>query len=207
MDFNHVRESRTKLTSLILVEDLLLENKDLYAISLALHSEIDGFQTYNNNIRHSLEESDLYDQKRIAYSIRAHVEDIKNQPHCGDCTSVACSCSRCISEDMYSNGLSVYNEWIDKMTNNNYISLLSVLLASEHKWVKYWNLMYNAWDNNCKNDEKKADEGLDKMYKLQYRYDYWYKLSNDEKELFHIRAVRFRNYLDNIPIVEGVPWW
>lgn len=221
--FGHVRESSVKLTSTVLVEEFLLEHKDVYAIgTLSLNLTFPHSGDYDDKYRDSLAASDLHDQKRIAYTFCANIDDHKKEPtgyHFGDCTSMAMSCSRCISENIYIEGLEVLDEFTAFITEKNIIcpdpcsKLLSILFATEHLWYQYINLFkisikddkIPGMDYNKYRAE--SNQLWDKLWSWQYRYDLWNNLTLEEKELCHKRAVRFRAYFDNRPTVEGIPWW
>lgn len=214
--FGHKRASRTDLVSTILVETLLLEHKDIFAIgTLILDLQ---WPKFDDGI-----EQDSLDKKRVAYTFCTNIDDQQKSlgSHCGDCTCVASPCSRCISEEIYIEGSKKLDEFNTFLINNNTdctdlcIKLLSILFALEHEWLRCDLLITTITRHNANipalsnenNVHQQYDRLWDNIRDFQYCYDYWKSLSLEQKELCHNRAVRFRAYFDNRPIVEGIPWW
>lgn len=224
--FGHVRQTRCDSKSTILVENLLLENKDIFAVAiLDDYIREPDFHRYKAECRYDEKAADILDRRRVAYAFCCNVDNLQKESagfHCGDCTCIAFSCSRCIAESHYVSGLESLDEWNTFLINNNIvclnpcIKLLEILFGSEHLWVDCNELFkLTAEQNRLKSIpgcfdptiNQRREELWDNLWDLPWRYNYWNNLSLEEKEYCHKRAVRFRDYFDNRPTVEGIPWW
>lgn len=227
--FGHNRESNIKLSSTVLVENVLLENKDIFAIGTLWEDLKDFFNHYNEQYQYSLQASDLLDQRRVAYTFCTNIDDRKKEPsgfHLGDCTSFAMSCSRCIAESIYIEGLTLLDEFNTFLNEKGIIclepsiKLLAILFCTEHLWCQYNSLADVALRpmnqhhkeppcsiTNYVELNNKRNELWDNLWSWQFHYDFWYNSSLEMKELCHKRALRFLNYFDNRPTVKGIPWW
>ena len=218
--FGHDRKSRYDFKSNICVSELLLNNKDLFAIGTLYDTLRDlEFHRYDKECQNSLEVADVLDQRRVAYCFAAHIRDRQVEEfglHSGDCVCLSATCCRCMSEALYSSAMEVYQEWqiiIEKeqiICTNHAVKLLEILFSTEHLWYQcnhLFNLSYNVPGSNYQDIEKQRDELWDNLWDTEWCYHYWKKLSLEEKEYCHQRAIRFRAYFNNCPVVEGVPWW
>lgn len=198
--FGHVRTSRTEFISTVLVEDIYI-NLDVYAICIA--------RNYRDDL--SLVKDDLSedenDRRRIAYhqAVNKNIGD-----HCGDCTCVPASCQRCICEYICEQGL----EMIKTAENLSLLDMLCILLATESQ-IKILNDNYeNADLNEYKNMSVPAGprssdifDELEQYEKFSHRLSLWHKLDIVTQKEAMDRAIKFRNYLNDKVIVDGVPWW
>lgn len=224
--FGHIRVSKYNLKSTINVGNLLVDNKDVFAVAVLFESMKElFFHRYNGKCYHSLELSDIFDQRRIAYYFCANVDDRLKEldgQHHGDCTRASGSCCICSSESIYSLGLELFDEWKSITIEENIIctdlcvKLLSILISCETLWVKHdhlFSLCSRKYENtpgstsNFDQVSKERNELWEGLWEIQFCYNHWKSLSLQEKELCHKRAVRFRAYFDNRPVVEGIPWW
>lgn len=127
-----------------------MKQKDLYAIGVLINCLTWPDSDYTEQCRYNLEASDKLDRRRIAYTFCCDIDDRQKEPqgyHCGDCTRMAASCSRCISEEIYIEGLETLDEFNTFIAEKNIICLdpclkmLAILFAVEHLYIEYQELL------------------------------------------------------------------
>ncbi|QKF94741.1 hypothetical protein QKU48_gp1283 [Fadolivirus algeromassiliense] len=227
-EFGHIRLSSTDFKSTKFVEDMLERNHNVFAIGVAVETEID-YDSYNRY-------NGLFDESRILWAQCSHIdtlrEDSKNNPgfHCGDCIKVATSCHRCCAEGLYMSGMDTIDEWnelrkelniISNSEDESIIHLLEIILSTDFYWRIWRKLNYPYGEDKQKdlqtleNEFKQIDSNYDRngysnihtLLSLKNRYNRWNLYTDEEKKKFHERALRFRQYFEVRPVVEGIPWW
>lgn len=169
------------LRSTILVEDLLLNNLELFAICIALETEKE-LSIHNS------------DRERIDYMYQ-FIVSLKEYPdHCGDCTCVPATCIRCMMESIYIEGLAV------KLN-------LEMILATEHEWVYYNQYLEQSFNykdvpGTLSKQEliDEADKIFDQMEDIKYRINQYHDLSDDQKKFNKQRAEAFMHYLQSVSL-------
>ena len=216
-DFGHVRKSRCDLTSTVLVEELLDANRDVFAIGVQDATEADyAFFVHGRGTP---------DERRVLWSLCSHVDDLRKESktdpgcHCGDCTSHPMSCARCLAESVYEQGEEMLATWIKLKvelglpactTKESCVELLSVLLGTEYRCRDFFELSKQSWKCDDPVEKKRLEDEAAKIgwtTDVAERYKQWLILSHEDQDKAKIRAVQFRGYFDNRPVVEGIPWW
>ncbi len=185
MDFGHVGP-RASLTSTIRVEELLEKDKDIYVIGCQLTTEIMRRFHYDN-----LPEKE-FNESRIKYSTQ-QVNNLKKGlkgQHCGDCTAMPGTCSRCQIEKLYQKGEKTIKIWKLLNSNGDIEELLSLLLATMGDWKGY----LERKDVIPEGDSTAEFFNLTCFAKLSERHQIWQELPEIEKEHFRDGARIFRSY-------------
>lgn len=202
--FGHIRTSRTEFTSTVLVEDIY-KDLDVYAICIA-RKYIDDLPIIRDHLS-----QDENDRRRIAYS-QAVNKNIGR--HCGDCTCAPASCERCIAEYICEQGLEMIKEAKNVNDSLSLLDILCVLLATEEPLKTLEENYSTAVKNEYHNIKVPAaprcsdiyDE-LEKYDKFSFRLEQWNKLDIMSQKEAMDRALKFRNYLNDEVIVDGITWW
>lgn len=186
MDFGHVGP-KAELVATIRVEDLLREDKDLFAVGSQLLTEI--ISRFHRDIPLSNED---YDKKRILYIID-RVNELKKESkgfHCGDCTNMPVTCTRCQIERLYRKGEKATKIWKSLNPTGTTQELLAVLLATMGDWKSYLNRKGIIPEG----DSTAEFFNLTCFAKPPERYQVWQAISEIEKESFRKRASQFRSH-------------
>lgn len=226
--FGHVYKvpgDRTSLRSVVLVEDLLDTNRDVFAVGVQLTTEKD-LEWHSGGVEKP--DSEEVDKRRVLWSICCNIDSLKEESgsdtgyHCGDCTWVACSCSRCLAESLYRQGEEVLKSWKEIRGSEDAIELLAVLLATQHEWVTWRNIIKEQVQKHIRNSDRQKrgeteredpTEGQDTIdgihikMEIKHRHERWLEMPKEDKDNFTERAKAFRHYFDERPVVDGIPWW
>lgn len=209
--FKHVRKSYADYVSEVQVEDLLLVNKDLLALFYVV-STWDGVKWYkfsnmNNLVPGSKEYWHQCDMNRVAHSYASQVDNLGS--HFGDCTSFACTCSRCLTESNYLEMMHLRNK-----TDISTIELIAMLLARDKIRIAHdegFDRELHAGDliNNFAECYRAARAKFPGEYSINLKRhtEYWTSLSIEERQPYFARAQQIRDWCDQLPVCPGVPWW
>jgi hypothetical protein len=202
--YKHIKKNNT-LYSKVFVEDLLKQKSDFTCIGIILGTEwlLDEFKTTPN-----------IDINRINWTFNLCKDVRKNYLngfHCGDCTNQPITCCRCLLEELYQDGIKMLNKWHNfetgldlhyNDTDGSLLLLVCTLLSTEHLWRIFFDssdeLRKLAGPNN--DDKRKHLEDqikeIGEFEEIDWRYNYWNKLSDDEKLKIYVRAQEFKNNFD-----------
>lgn len=209
--YHKIADDALSLRSKVLVEVLFEKNKDIFAIGVQIHTEMQQ----NWPPRGVCEEGSAEcDARRVLWSICCYLDGLKEASnddpgyHFGDCTDVACSCERCIAEDIYNEGERTIALWKDIRGTENVdiVELLAVLLSTQYEWIKWHNIIV-AQVKNGNNDGRDELDNIHKRQELPERYTRWLGMSKDEQATFLERAKTFYGWFTERPVIEGIPWW
>ena len=223
--FCHVRRGRQDLTSNILVEDLFENDKELLALFYVVRTCI-GVEWYRfKNIKELVPNSEEWwrqlDMNRVVHTYHSLIKDIREgKPgvHCGDCTSVSCSCNRCRAEWGYLETVYLKNLALAQSISPS--TLLAILLSRDESLITNADnrkIEMTPLDEEAKkHKETHLLEWIDRVYaKYPREYDislkrfieHWITLSVEEINWYVTRAEQIMAWCDELPVCPGVPWW
>lgn len=205
--FGHNRKSNIEFYSTVSVEKLLLKNKDVLAAGIIDH-------TVTDYAFHDKGPEDLY-IRASAWWI-AHFGGTYKDGHTGDCTKLPASCSLCMLESLYTDGLSnilCFDELISKLDEdsknklsgyNSCILFMTICQLQEEYWREfsdYCKEYYTIEDNkppcNFTKDCSSYKELLQKFLNM-----------TEEEQLEKYNRMKLvREYIENPTKIEGIPWW
>ena len=218
--FGHMRTSRTSLTSKILVEDLLLADKELltlfYVVATWQSVHACRFANMNKLPEFSQKYWRQLDMNKVVHRYYALIDNLGE--HCGDCTAMACSCNRCISECHYLEVIHLQRR--AHVENITTLTLTAMLLSRDEERISTENKIqlefYSTDEAGMKYRKEHFSEWHDALRQkypgeyyisLKRHIEHWKTLSFDQQESFMARVRQIREWCDNLPDCPGVPWW
>jgi len=202
--FGHNRKSITEFYSTVLVEDLLLKNKDVFAAGI-IDRGVSDFAFHKGT-------DDLYIRASAWYI--AQLDNIHG--HYGDCTKACGSCTRCIIESLYTDGLTelvCFDNLINKLDINNknklakYDSCILFMTICQFQ-EEYW----RGFSDRCKEHFSKKDNTMILKYEKECptcseSLETFLNMTEEEQLEKYNRMKLVREYIENPTKIQGIPWW
>ena len=199
--FGHRRKSPYDLISLIDVKDMCYKNKNAFAAGIMIHGVYNTFFHKNDN------KNDRY-IREAAYRF-ASLETVNKDRgiHGGDCTKACGSCSLCINEGLYVEGLcdlcyfedliNIQSTEIKTKYDDSTVLFMTICQLQE----KYWNDFDQHYDEHgCFEKGKNPPDYVECLRKF-------FSLPENEQQEKYNRMVKVKEYIDNPTPIEGIPWW
>ncbi len=203
--FGHNRKSNTEFYSTVSVKELLLKNKDVFAAGIIDHT-VSDFAFHNQGT------DDLY-ISASAWCI-ANVDDING--HYGDCTKACSTCTLCMVESIYTDGLTelvCFDGLLNKLDTNNknklakYDSCILFMTICQFQ-EEYWKEFSSHYDERFSKKDNNAISNYEKECPTYTKSLEIFLNMTDEEQLEKYNRMKLvREYIENPTKIEGIPWW